>query len=259
MNKQPEEIALVVTGAAKGIGRSVAREAAAQGVREILATDADQAGLESLVDELSGDSRVETVVADLAEAGSDSEVAAAAKQAFGRINGLVNAAGITDRASFLDGTAADFDRIFSVNARAPFLLMSEAIKDMQARGDGGAIVNVQSMNAHCGAPELAIYSASKGALQTLTKNAANAHLRDGIRVNGINLGWTLTESEHKMQANTLGGPPDWAERAGRNLPLGRLLSPEEAARVAVFLLSPASFPMTGVSIDLEQWVSGAPG
>ncbi len=258
MSIRLQDMALVVTGAAKGIGRAIACRAAAQGVRRILATDRDQAGLLSLAAELSGVARTKTIVADLAEAGACADVAAAARAAFGRIDGLVNAAGLTNRASFLDGTAQDFDKIFSVNARAPFLLMGEAIRDMQARGSGGGIVNIQSMNAHCGAPDLAIYAASKGALQTLTKNAANAHLHDVIRVNGINLGWALTESEHETQTGALGQAQDWAEQAGQGLPLGRLLMPDEAARLAVFLLSPESFPMTGVCVDLEQSVLGAP-
>ncbi len=258
MNTPLKNNVLIITGAAKGIGRAVAREAAAQGVREMLVTDRDQAGLMSLVEELSGVARVETFVADLAEASACADVAVIARAAFGRIDGLVNAAGITNRASFIDGTAREFDNIFAVNTRAPFLLMGEAIRDMRARGAGGGIVNIQSINAYCGAPDLAIYASSKGALQTLTKNAANAHLHDGIRVNGINLGWALTESEHETQTNSLGQAQDWAEQAGHGLPIGRLLKPEEAARVAIFMLSPASFPMTGVSVDLEQSVLGAP-
>ncbi|NND22481.1 MAG: SDR family oxidoreductase, partial [Silicimonas sp.] len=101
-------------------------------------------------------------------------------------------------------------------------------------------------------------SATKGALQTLTKNAANAHLKDGVRVNGVNLGWTLTEAEDRLQSHVLGGGKDWAERAGRDLPLGRLLRPDEAARMVVYLLSAASAPLTGVSLDLDQSVVGAP-
>lgn len=258
MTDQLEHMALVVTGAAKGIGRAIVQEAVSKGVREIMAIDQDQAGLQTLADELSGAVRIECLAVDLAKASASSEVAAAAKSAFGRIDGLVNAAGITNRAGFLDGTVEIFDKVFSVNTRAPFLLMSEAIRDMRSRGARGGIVNIQSMNAHCGASDLAIYAASKGALQTLTKNAANAHLRDGIRVNGINLGWVLTESEHDTQTNSLGQATDWAEQAGQGLPLGRLLMPEEAARLTVFLLSPESSPMTGVSIDLDQSVLGAP-
>ncbi|UWR10665.1 oxidoreductase [Sulfitobacter mediterraneus] len=258
MTQNLENMALVITGAASGIGRAVAIEAAEQGVRQILATDLNAEGLASLSDTLKGRAEVSCVVTNLAEPEAAQQIAESARAAFGRIDGLVNAAGITTRASVVDGTAADFDTIFAVNTRAPFLLMQEAIKDMQNREASGVIVNIQSMNAHCGPPELALYAASKGALQTLTKNAANAHLRDGIRVNGINLGWVRTEAEHNMQANILGHGEDWEKKAGRKLPLGRLVSSEETARSTLFLLSPASAPMTGVNLDFEQSVTGAP-
>jgi NAD(P)-dependent dehydrogenase (short-subunit alcohol dehydrogenase family) len=171
---------------------------------------------------------------------------------------LVNAAGLTTRASFRNGTVEVWDELFAVNARAPFLLMQAAIRDMTARGVPGTIVNILSMNAHCGGPDLAIYSATKGALLTLTKNAAHAHMADRIRVNGINLGWTETEAENRMQAETLGQGSDWAARAGAGRPLGRLLQADEAARLAVFLLSDLSAPLSGAVIDLEQWVASAP-
>jgi NAD(P)-dependent dehydrogenase (short-subunit alcohol dehydrogenase family) len=258
MTQDLENMVLVITGAASGIGRAVAIEAAAQGVRQILATDLNPEGMASLAAELSGHAKVACVVANLSETTAAQKIADGARAAFGRIDGLVNAAGVTTRASVASGTATDFDMIFAINTRAPFLLMQEAVKDMQNRNAGGVIVNIQSMNAHCGPPELALYSASKGALQTLTKNAANAHLHDGIRVNGINLGWVLTEAEHNMQANVLGHGEDWMKKAGANLPLGRLVSPEETARTTMFLLSPASAPMTGVNLDFEQSVTGAP-
>ena len=86
---------------------------------------------------------------------------------------------------------------------------------MRERGAGGAIVNILSINAHCGAPDLAVYSATKAALALLTRNAANAHRFDRIRVNGINMGWTLTPAEAVMQAETLGHGPGWLEAASR--------------------------------------------
>jgi NAD(P)-dependent dehydrogenase (short-subunit alcohol dehydrogenase family) len=154
---------------------------------------------------------------------------------------------------------AVWDELFAVNARAPFFLMQAALAAMLARGLHGSIVNVLSMNAYCGGPDLAIYAATKGALLTLTKNAANAHLKSRIRVNGIALGWIATEAEDRMQSQTLGHGPGWLAAAAAGLPLGRLLAPEEAARLAVYLLSDASAPMTGAIIDLEQSVLGAPG
>jgi NAD(P)-dependent dehydrogenase (short-subunit alcohol dehydrogenase family) len=201
---------------------------------------------------------VASVVADLIDPSAPGAIADAALQAFGRIDGLVNAAGLTDRAHLASATPGDWERLFAVNARAPFFLMQRAVADMLAHRAAGPIVNILSINAHCGLPELAVYSGSKGALLTLTKNAANAHLTDRIRVNGINLGWVATEGERRMQAQTLGKGPGGEAAAAATRPLGRLVEAGEAARLAVFLLSDASAPMTGVAVDLEQWVLGAP-
>ena len=101
-----------------------------------------------------------------------------------------------------------------------------------------------------------IYSASKAALALLTKNAAQAHRFDRIRVNGINVGWTATPAEMKMQSETLGKGGEWLEAAERAQPFGRLIAPEDVAKLTLFLLSEASLPMTGSLIDQEQWVSG---
>ncbi|RVC29514.1 oxidoreductase, partial [Mesorhizobium sp. M7A.F.Ca.CA.004.04.2.1] len=197
------------------------------------------------------------VAADLADPAAPALLTQACIERFGRIDALVNAAGLTDRASFLDADLDGWASLFAVNARAPFFLMQAAIADMKKRGQGGAIVNILSINAHCGSPELAVYSASKGALATLTKNAANAHRFDRIRVNGINVGWTDTPAERVMQADTLGNGPGWLDAANASQPFGRLFSTSDIANLAVFLLSDAAGPITGTLVDQEQWVIGA--
>lgn len=247
---------IVVTGAAAGIGRAVARALASEGVGALVLVDRDAAGCARTVDEVAPTPAV-PVIADLSDPGAAARVAAAARTRFGRIDGLVNAAGLTTRGSFLDASAETWDGLFAVNARAAFLLMQEAIRDLRARRAAGAVVNILSMNAHCGIPDLAVYAATKGALATLTKNAAHAHMADRIRVNGINLGWVATESEHRMQAEVLGKGPDWQAEVATTLPLKRLVTAEEAARLAVFLLGDASVPMSGALIDFEQKVAGA--
>jgi NAD(P)-dependent dehydrogenase (short-subunit alcohol dehydrogenase family) len=199
------------------------------------------------------------VAADLADPTTPERIIRECLDRFDRVDGLVNAAGLTNRASFLDGDLETWAKLFDVNARAPFFLMQAAITAMRERGQGGAIVNIISINAHCGAPELAIYSATKGALATLTKNAANAHRFDRIRVNGINVGWADTPAERVMQAETLGLGESWLDKAGATQPFGKLLSAEEVANLAVFLLSDASGLMTGSVIDQEQWVVGSRG
>ena len=250
----------IVTGAAQGIGAEIAALAAASGAGPLVLVDRNAAlGREAAEGLRRAGREVLFVEADLAEVAAARAVIEAALDRFGRIDALVNAAGLTDRASFLDGTPELWDRLFAVNARAPYFLMQGAIADMLGRKAPGAIVNIASMNAHCGAPELAIYSATKGALVTLTRNAANAHLADRIRVNAINVGWTLTPAEIVMQTQTLGHSREWLDAVARNRPLGRMLAPAEVARLAVYLLSEAAGLMTGAVIDLEQQVLGAPG
>jgi NAD(P)-dependent dehydrogenase (short-subunit alcohol dehydrogenase family) len=250
---------IVITGAASGIGLAIARLAAEEGAGGLLLTDRDAPGLQRAAKELETKVDLACAAADLADASAPAAIATAAKARFGRIDGLVNAAGLTTRGSFVSGTEAIWDELFSVNARASFFLMQEAIKDVRARGSAGSIVNILSMNAHCGRPELAIYAGTKGALATLTRNAANAHMAERIRVNGINLGWVATESERRMQAEVLGRGPGWESEEAARLPLGRLVKAEEAARLAVFLLGEASVPMSGAVIDFEQQVAGAIG
>jgi NAD(P)-dependent dehydrogenase (short-subunit alcohol dehydrogenase family) len=255
MNLGLGQKAVIVTGAASGIGAATTRMLAAEGVGGLLLTDRNAEGLAQVG--LGLGVPVEALVADLTDTAAPVAIAAAAIARFGRIDGLVNSAGLTTRGSVETGTPAIWDQLFAVNARAGFFLMQAAIADMRARAAPGAIVNIISMNAHCGIPELGIYAGTKGAMQTLTKNAANAHMADRIRVNGINLGWVATESESRMQAQVMGRGDGWLAEAAAAMPLGRLVTADECARLAVFLLSEASIPMSGSVIDLEQKVAGA--
>jgi NAD(P)-dependent dehydrogenase (short-subunit alcohol dehydrogenase family) len=249
---------VLVTGATQGIGRAVAETLARSGAAGLLITGRDQKRGDAAAAELTAmGAAAAFAAADLGDPEAPARLAEACIKRFGRIDGLVNAAGLTDRASFVDATLDDWASLFAVNARAPFFLMQAAIADMKKRGQGGAIVNILSINAHCGAPELAVYSATKGALATLTKNAANAHRFDRIRVNGINVGWTDTPAVRIMLAETLGHGPGWLDAANATQPFGRLFSVTDIANLAVFLLSDAAGPMTGTLVDQEQWVIGA--
>lgn len=231
---------VLVTGAARGIGAAIAVACEAAGAR---VARVDCIALE------------DGIVADLAKADAPERVVAEAVLRFGRVDGLANAAGITTRASFVDADVVRFDAVMAVNLRAPFFLMASLIAHWRGRDAPGSIVNIQSMNAHCGAADLAIYAASKGGLQVLTKNAAQAHMADRIRVNGINLGWVATETERALHADKGEG---WLDAQAEAQPLGRFVGARDCAAQAVWMLSDASAPMSGVNLDLEQWVAGAP-
>ena len=248
---------LLVTGATQGLGETIARMALAAGAAAVTITGRDAARGAALAAALGPAAHL--VIADLALPDAPHRLFAESLAAMGRVDGLVNAAALTTRASMLDGTTDLWNRLFAVNARAPYMLMQALILHLTARKAPGSIVNIQSINAHCGAPELAIYSASKGALQTLTRNAAHAHLADRIRVNGINMGWVATPGEDEMQAQTLGNGPGWQAAAAARQPLGRLLTMAEVATLALYLISDLSGLQTGTVTDLEQRVLGANG
>jgi len=131
-------------------------------------------------------------------------------------------------------------------------LMQGLIRHLKQRNATGAIVNILSVNAHGGSPDLGVYAASKAASALLTKNAAYSHRFDRIRVNGIDLGWTDTPGDRDMQARKLGHGEDWLPRAEARMPWGRLINPVDVAKLTVFLLSDGSIPMTGSLVDQEQ-------
>ncbi len=182
-------------------------------------------------------------------------IAEAADREFGRLDGLVNAAACTERGT-LEGTSVnDWDRIMAVNLRAPFLLMQAAVGIMQREGEGGSIVNILSMSAHGGTPNLTPYSVSKGALATLTKNAAHSQRPHRIRVNALNIGWMATPAEHAVQ--TLEGQPEnWLKAADAGASFGRILRPRDVAGMVAYLLSDEASMMTGALIDFDQNVLG---
>ena len=136
--------------------------------------------------------------------------------------------------------------------------MQRAARLMRREGRGGSIVNIITMASHGGEPALTGYSASKGALATLTRNAGYQLQPDRIRVNGLNIGWTATEGEHGVQTET-GQPADWLSEADASRPLGRLLRPDDIAPMVTYLLSDAARMITGSVIDFDQTVHGPYG
>jgi NAD(P)-dependent dehydrogenase (short-subunit alcohol dehydrogenase family) len=249
-----------VTGSTSGVGAAVARALASGGAGGITVTGRDRGRGEAVAAEIE-DAGCPTifVAADLASPDACRSVVRATVERFGRIDALANCAGSTERGTLDTTTPELFDRIFAVNVRAPLLLMAEAIRDMRARGMPGTIVNIVSTSAFAGQPYLCAYSASKGALATLTRNAAYAHRFDRIRINGIMLGWTDTPQEDEVQRRAHGRGEGWLAEVEAAQPMGRLAKPDEVAKLVTFLLSDDSGIMTGSLVEYSQDVAGAAG
>ena len=247
----------LVTGGTQGIGEAVAKTLVANGADGIIicgrsavrgrqvAADLQKSGCEALF-----------VKTDLEIADECFALVETCDKKFARLDGLVNAAGVTDRGTIFDTTPENWDRIFAVNTRAPFLLIQGAAKIMKREGIGGAIVNIITMSSHGGQPKLVPYSASKGALATLTKNVAFSLLHERIRVNGLNIGWANTPNEHAVQLEE-GQPENWLELAEAKQPFGRLISTQDVANAVLFLISADSGVMTGSVVDFDQTIIGA--
>jgi NAD(P)-dependent dehydrogenase (short-subunit alcohol dehydrogenase family) len=151
---------------------------------------------------------------------------------------LVNSAASSDRGTLLDTSLEVWDRHFNTNARGPFLMMQGVVKHLVETGKPGSIVNILSMTAHCGQSYLTPYSASKGALATLTKNVSNAYAAKRIRCNGLLTGWMDTPGESVTQQTFHGVGKDWLARAEAAQPMGQLVKPDQVASLARLYAKP---------------------
>ena len=248
----------VVTGSTQGLGEAVAHLFAERGIAGLVVTGRNEKNGARVKGSLEAKG-VKTVFvpADLASMEDTDKIIAAADRAFGRVDILVNSAGLTDRGTIWDTQPELFDRMFAINVRAPFFLMQQALKVMDRERIKGSIVNIISMSGHGGQSFITAYSASKGALITLTKNVAYSVMNRQIRVNGLTIGHMDTPGEDRIMKVFHGADDSWLPDAEAQKPFGRLLKPEEVARAVAFLASAESGLMTGSIIDFDQQVLGA--
>lgn len=256
MNRIDGKIALV-TGGTQGLGAAIARTLARAGAAgiAIVGRGADKGRKVAAAIEAETQVPTHVITADLGSIDDVRRIVPEADARFGRIDILVNAAGLTDRGNLLNTTPELFDRMFAVNVRAPFFLMQDAVKVMERVGVEGRIVNIGSTSQNAGQPFIAAYCASKAALATLTRNSGYALMRNRIHVNQLDIGWMASDHERELQLAE-SGDPDWEKKAVAGLPFGRLLDPEEVARAVLWMSSDDSGMLTGAVIHFDQSVWG---
>ncbi len=257
MNRLDTKIA-VVSGGTQGLGAAIARQFAECGAAGVVTCGRSEKKGHDLAEAITKDTGVPVhfVTADLEKVSDCRNIILEADKVFGRVDILVNAAGLTDRGNLLNTSEQLFDSMFAINTRAPFFLMQDTAKLMIRDGLKGTIVNIGSASALAGQPFIAPYCASKGALATLTRNSGYALMRNQIRVNQLNIGWMASDGEDRIQREYHGADPDWLKKVAAAQPFGRLIDPNEVARSVAFLASDDSGMMTGAVIHYDQSVWG---
>jgi NAD(P)-dependent dehydrogenase (short-subunit alcohol dehydrogenase family) len=242
MTRLLEGMVAVVSGAASGIGRATAAAMADAGA-VVVAVDRDERGLTQIKDELGAKHAVH--VCDVADRASCDAAAAWVGERFGRVDVLVNCAGIIRRSVSADVSARDvWDAMLRVNLDGAYNMVTAFLPVFPERG--GAIVNFASTHAFVAGPGTTAYSVTKSGVHALTFNLAAELGPRGIRVNAIAPGYTETP----MNIGPAGAP-NFAERFGPRTPLGRAAQPEDIALPAVFLASDMARYVTGVTLRVD--------
>lgn len=236
----------IVTGATSGIGQTIAIRLHSEGAA-VLITGRDEERGHDLTQKLGG--RARFIAADLTAADGADNVVAAATARFGRLDVLVNNAAVDHTGSVIDTPMTEIRDTFEINVFAAFRMLQAAARVM-AEGGGGAIINVTSRLATIGVPTMAIYSASKGAIRSLTRAAAVELAPQGIRVNDVAPGMTKTP----LYDSWLAAQPDPVQVENNvigAIPLRRLASPDDVAAAVAYLASDDARYITGATVPID--------
>jgi NAD(P)-dependent dehydrogenase (short-subunit alcohol dehydrogenase family) len=234
-----ERVALV-TGANKGIGWAIAQRLQADGYRIAFNSRAENEQSREAFERLNSRGDAEWLVGDLTERDIGDRLAGQAVERLGRLDVLVNNAGVTSAKPALELNADDFDHIFAVDVKGSFLLATAAARAMKERGEGGSIVNVTSVHEHIPRPGFTLYAGAKAALGMISRSLALELGEDGIRVNAVAPGVIATERNEED-----------AEKLASEVPLGRPGTPEEVAALVSWLAGDEARYVTGVSYILD--------
>jgi NAD(P)-dependent dehydrogenase (short-subunit alcohol dehydrogenase family) len=237
---------VVITGAAQGIGAACAQRLAQDGA--VLALwDVDNARGAALATQLASAGHIASYIqCDVANKAQVDAALAVTLQTHGRVDALINNAGIFKAADFLDITEADWYAVLGVNLKGAFLVGQAVARAMVATG-GGTVVNMSSVNSVLAIPSIASYNVSKGGVNQLTRAMALALAPHGIRVNAVAPGTIATE----LAQNAVLGSPQALQRVMSRTPMQRLGEPREVAEVCAFLISRAASYMTGEIVYVD--------
>ncbi len=246
MSKKLTGKVAVVTGASKGIGAAIAKHLAAGGAAVVVNYSTSKEGAERVVADITRDGgRAVAVQANVAKPAEIRRLFAAAREAFGRLDVLVNNAGIYEFASLEEITAEHFHRLFDLNVLGLILATQEAAKHFGP--DGGSVVNVSSLVSTLGVPSAAVYSATKAAVDAVTRSLAKELGPRKVRVNSINPGMIETEG---FRAAGI-AESELRRQTEAQTPLGRIGRPDDIAPAAVYLASEDSAWMTGETLYIS--------
>ena len=234
----------VVTGASKGIGAGIARVLGAAGAAVVVNYASDKAGAEKAVADIKAKGgRAVAVKGDVSKSADVKYLFDENRKAFGKLDVLVNNAGVFKFAPLEETTEAEYQRQFGINVLGPLQATREALPLFGPQG--GSVINISSIVSRMGIPGSSIYAGTKGALDTITQVLASELGSRKIRVNSINPG--MVESEGTHTAGFIGS--DFQKTIEAQAPLGRIGQPEDVAKVAVFLASDDSAWLTGERIS----------
>jgi NAD(P)-dependent dehydrogenase (short-subunit alcohol dehydrogenase family) len=240
---------IIVTGSTTGIGKAIAKRCVAEGAKVVLNGLEEDWG-KQVLNELGNENAV-LHIEDISNDNAAETLVELAIKTYGKLDAVVNNAAIV-ASSNIHTTDKKFLRSFlEVNRIAPFTLIKSALPHLCKQH--GCVLNIGSVNAYSGEPNLLAYSITKGALTTMTRNLGDTLFREnGVRVNQINPGWVLTETEIERKKQH-GLADDWYTHLPKvYAPAGRILQPSEIAAAAVYWLSDECGPISGQVVDLEQ-------